>query len=87
MKPRDLGLSAASAFLAATAVVAVFAAGDRFGRTSEPPREAQANPAAGAARAPGSADESPARGSEVLAGEISELNRRLYAIEREKAKL
>jgi hypothetical protein len=87
VKPRDLGLSAASAFLAATAVVAVFAAGDRLGRTSDPALEAQTSRAADAARAPGSAGEPQGRGSEVLSREISELNGRLYAIEKEKAEL
>jgi hypothetical protein len=87
VKPRDLGLSAASAFLAATAVIAVFAASDRFGRTSGPALEAQASHATDAARAPGSAVEQQGRGSAVLAREISELNGRLYAIEKEKAEL
>ena len=83
MTSRDLGLSAASAFLAAIAVVAVFATTDRFARAPAGSTRELAADGVGVA----DADERPVRGSEVLSGEISELNRRLYALEKEKAKL
>ena len=90
MKPRDLGLSAGSAFVAAVAVVAIFAAGDRIGRTrDQSASEPRGLASASASSAPLGAGAAPdaARSSEDVQREISDLNRRLYGIEKEKAKL
>ena len=96
VKPRDLGLSAASALLTAIAVVTVFAVSDRFGRVSDRSREAASEqlPADGGAPADGAEgsrrpEERRATGQvgEGLVREIADLNRKLYGIEKEKARL
>lgn len=95
MKPRDVGLSAASALLTAIAVVTAFAVSDRFGKVRDQPvGAASQNPSAGASPLVGGSEPARSadgrtgpRGGEVLEREIAGLKQKLYGIEKEKAKL